>query len=295
MMSDIVSVSAPAKLNLALNITGRRADGYHELDSLFAFCDLSDELAITHADELTLSVTGSWAGHITADSDNLVLRAAQMLREHTKVIKGASIQLTKHIPVAAGLGGGSADAAAALRGLNRFWNSGCSEEVLLSLAARLGADVPACLASKPVLARGIGEVLTPLPALRACGVLLVNPRVETPTPQVFKAFARANAVIAQRQLVSLEQSFANLDALVEALRPRGNDLLEAATSVSSVIADVLDALHVLPDCRYAHLSGSGATCFALFETEALAKAAAKELSEARLDWWSWAGGWAKNP
>ncbi|MGL4635175.1 MAG: hypothetical protein ACRCWF_04275, partial [Beijerinckiaceae bacterium] len=163
-----------------------------------------------------------------------------------------------------------------------------------SLAAKLGADVPACLAGQPVLARGIGEVLTPLPALPNCGVLLVNPRVETPTPQVFKAFAKANPVIAPRQLVSLEQPFANLDALVEALQPRGNDLLEAAISVSPVISDVLDALRGLPNCRYAHLSGSGATCFALLETEALAKAAAAELSEAQTDWWSWAGGMIEN-
>jgi 4-diphosphocytidyl-2-C-methyl-D-erythritol kinase len=288
-MSDIFSVFASAKLNLALNIVGRRADGYHLLDSLFAFCGLADELRFEPSDDLTLGISGPWGKQIEEDTDNLVLRAARLLRHHAGTRAGAAIHLIKHIPVAAGLGGGSADAAAALRGLNRFWNLHYAEDQLLALAAKLGADVPACLASHPVLATGIGDVLKPLPPLPPCGILLANPRVATPTPAVFGAFARANPTIAPRSLVSLEQPFADLDELVAALSLRGNDLLDAAVSVTPVIAQVLQVLKALPDCRYAHLSGSGATCFGLFATAELAADAAAKLAVYQSTWWRWNG------
>ncbi len=285
-------IKAPAKLNLALNIVGRRTDGYHLLDSLFAFCGLADELHFSTSKDLTLGISGPWASQITDATDNLVLRAAHLLRNNAGIRAGVAIHLTKHIPVAAGLGGGSADAAATLRGLNQFWNLNLADEQLFLLAAPLGADVPACLASQPVLATGIGDVLKPLSPLPACGLLLVNPRVATPTPAVFRAFTKANPVIAPHSLVSLEQTFPDLDGLVAALALRGNDLLDAAVSVTPVIATVLAALSAAPGCRYAHLSGSGATCFGLFSTQQEAGEAAAILGREKPDWWSWTGKWA---
>lgn len=286
-----MKILAPAKLNLALNITGRRADGYHLLDSLFVFCGLADELTFDSAEDLTLSISGPHAGAIAGDPDNLVLRAAQLLQSTAGIRHGARISLVKHIPVAAGLGGGSADAAAALSALNRFWKCHLPGKKLHALAARLGADVPACLASRPVLATGIGDILTALPPLPDCGVLLINPRVATPTPAVFKAFAKANPVIRTRSLVSLERPFDDLDALVGALVLRGNDLLQAAIAVTPEISDMMAELSSVPNVVYASLSGSGASGFALLRTKAEATEAARRIAQLHPDWWSWSGRW----
>jgi 4-diphosphocytidyl-2-C-methyl-D-erythritol kinase len=289
---------APAKLNLFLNITGRRDDGYHLLDSLFAFVELGDEIKGEPSAKPWLSAWGEFATGVGAEADNLAVRARDLMFAEAGVSPSLAITLEKRIPVAAGLGGGSADAAVVLRALNRYLDLNWPLERLLPLAAKLGADVPACLESQPVIARGIGDILSAAPAMPPCGVLLVNPNVPTPTPAVFKAFKDMNPRIAERHFMPIPQAFADVNALVRAIQPRGNDLLDAAISVTPVIRDVLEVLGMLPDVRYFGLSGSGATCFALFDTDYKASMAASEFWPRRPRkrneiWWTWAGGWAE--
>jgi 4-diphosphocytidyl-2-C-methyl-D-erythritol kinase len=284
-------VRAPAKLNLFLTITGRRADGYHELDSLFAFCGLHDEVAVTASDDLALRIAaGRFATAVAGEQDNLVLRAARLLQRESGVTAGAGIDLVKEIPVAAGLGGGSADAAATLVALNTYWDLHWPPERLEAIASALGADVPACIRSRPVHARGIGDALEPAPSLPEAGVLLVNPLVATPTPAVFKAFAAQHPVIPPRDLPPPPEAYASLDALISVMRSRGNDLTDAAIDVTPAIADVLGRLRGLPGVAFAGLSGSGATCFALFESREAAAAARETLGAIEPGWWRWAGG-----
>ena len=278
------SINAPAKINLSLSITGRRADGYHLLDSLFVFCGLADTLTIHAGDGLSLVQQGRFADGLPSGPDNLVLRAARLLAQEAGCKADAAMHLEKVIPVAAGLGGGSADAAAALNGLNRFWGLHWPVERLEYLGAQLGADVPACIRSQPVFARGVGDQLIAAPALPACGVLLVNPLVGTPTPAVFKAYAAVNPVIPQRACTPWPDAFADLDALVSSLSSRGNDLATAAVQVTPVTGVVLAHLNALPGMRYAGLSGSGATCFALFDDEFEARNAPVPDC-----WWRWGG------
>jgi 4-diphosphocytidyl-2-C-methyl-D-erythritol kinase len=279
-----LDIHAPAKLNLFLNITGRREDGYHLLDSLFVFCSLVDTISIRPSQTLSISLSGPFAEGLESGTDNIAMKAAELLRREASITLGARITLEKHIPVAAGLGGGSADAAAVLRGLNAFWGIGWPLDRLQVLGAQLGADIPACLPSHPVIARGIGDQLSPAPGMPNCGILLVNPRVAVPTPAVFKAFKAMNPVIAARAFAPLPERFQSLGDMVGIIRHRGNDLLPAAVSVAPVVADVLQVLGGLPGARYAGLSGSGATCFALFDTQTEAHNAVVPT-----EWWRWSG------
>ena len=188
---------APAKINLWLNVVGRRADGYHLLDSLIAFTDLADEIEAVSSERLVLTVDGPLAPALAGETDNLVLKAARLLADFAGVAPRAALHLTKHIPVAAGLGGGSADAAAALQALVELWRVALPVEELFDLAGRIGADVPMCLAGRPARAFGVGERLAPAPPLPSCAILLVNPGVALPTAQVFAArhgdFSRARS------------------------------------------------------------------------------------------------------
>jgi len=282
---------APAKLNLFLNVVGRREDGYHLIDSLFAFVGLADGLRIAPSDRPSVAAEGPFAAALGAEADNLVARAQALMIADAGGGRAFAITIEKRIPVAAGLGGGSADAAATIRALDAALGSNLPRERLAALAASLGADVPACLEGRPVVARGIGEILVPAPAMPACGVLLANPRVPTPTPAVFQAFRALNPSITPREPLPLPVAIPDLAALVEAIAPRGNDLLPAALTVTPVIGEVVRTLEALPGAAYAGLSGSGATCFALFEREEQARSAAGALSAER-GWWTWAGGWA---
>jgi 4-diphosphocytidyl-2-C-methyl-D-erythritol kinase len=275
---------APAKVNLWLKVVGRRADGYHLLDSLVAFADLSDQLEVTLSDGLSLVLAGPGAAALAGEPNNLVLKAARLLAAEAGVEAHAAIKLTKHIPMAAGLGGGSADAAAALRALCRLWRINLSQERLLSVAARLGADVPMCLVSRPAVVTGVGERLKPILTLPACGVLLANPGVALATPAVFAMRRRA---FSQEQPV--ERAWSDLADLVEALAARGNDLTEAALALQPVVGDVLSALKVSAGARYVAMSGSGATCFALYDTPADAARAAASMPGG---WWRHAGRFA---
>jgi 4-diphosphocytidyl-2-C-methyl-D-erythritol kinase len=287
-------VLAHAKLNLTLTITGRRPDGYHALESLFAFTALADAITVEDAKDVQLAgITGDFGREISGNESNLLIRAARLLQAEAGVRKGALIRIDKRIPVAAGLGGGSADAAAMLRALNRCWGLDWPIARLETLAAALGADVPACIRSAPVLAFGVGDILRPAPAMPDCGILLVNPRIQTPTPAVFKAFREQNPVVHALEQKPFPPRFSTLDVLVAAIALRGNDLLGAAVSVTPVIADVLKALERAPNAAYASLSGSGATCFTLFATQDQAAEAARGLADAHPGWWSWSGRWAQ--
>jgi 4-diphosphocytidyl-2-C-methyl-D-erythritol kinase len=290
---------APAKLNLFLNVTGRRSDGFHEIDSLFGFCGLHDSLWVSAGplafrklrEPALASIVGPFAGEIEPGPGNLVMKAARLIQSEAGIREAAYILLDKRVPVAAGLGGGSSDAAATLLALNRVWRLDWPPEQLEALASQLGADVPACIRLRPVYARGIGERLTDAPPLPSCGVLLVNPRVATSTPSVFKSFRELNPVIDRPEFPALPEEFPDLAALVAAIEPRGNDLLQSALTVTPAIADVLEALRSLSGVAYASLSGSGATCFALFETVPAARIAQGSIMWRRPDWWTWSGGW----
>jgi 4-diphosphocytidyl-2-C-methyl-D-erythritol kinase len=272
---------APAKVNLWLNVVGRRDDGYHLLDSLVAFTDLADRVEVAPAGHLSLTIDGPGASALGGGSDNLVLEAARRLAGRAGVAPRAAIRLTKRIPVAAGLGGGSADAAATLRALTDLWRVAMPEEELFDLGAELGADVPMCLAGRPALASGIGERLAPAPALPACAILLVNPGAPLPTPAVFAA--RRGDFSPQRPA---PRGWPDLAAFARDLDRRGNDLAAAAIDLCPAIADVLRWLQATDGAVHVGMSGSGATCFAIFADIAAARRAAEKLPSA---WWRHAG------
>jgi 4-diphosphocytidyl-2-C-methyl-D-erythritol kinase len=275
-----VAEFAPAKVNLHLHVLGRRDDGYHLLDSLVVFAGVGDRLTVSAADALSLSVTGPFSGALRHEGDNLVLRAARALAAYAGVRAAGKLILEKNLPVASGIGGGSADAAAALRLLCRFWGLTPGHGELRRIAGDLGADVPACLDSRPALLSGTGDVLTPAPALPNIGIVLVNPGVAVSTASVFRA--RAGAFSDPADLCP------GAAGLVAALRSARNDLEPPARLLAPVIGDVLEALAAMVGCRLARMSGSGATCFGLFDTPAAADAAARAVN--RGGWWVWGGG-----
>ncbi|MEK0084714.1 4-(cytidine 5'-diphospho)-2-C-methyl-D-erythritol kinase [Benzoatithermus flavus] len=272
---------APAKLNLDLLVTGRRPDGYHELDSLVVFADPADELRFAPAPLLQLEVAGPFAAELPTGEANIVLRAARLLAERTGVEGNARIGLVKRLPVAAGIGGGSADAAATLRGLRRLWNLSLDDRTLAALGLALGADVPVCLAGTPSRMRGIGERLEPLPNLPALDLVLVNPRRPLATAAVFGAL-RLERPSERDEPSALPRT---PEALVERLAGTRNDLEAPARTLLPAIGEVLAALVSDPACRLARMSGSGPTCFGIFPDAAAARTAAARLAAARPDWW----------
>jgi 4-diphosphocytidyl-2-C-methyl-D-erythritol kinase len=280
---DLVA-SAPAKVNLTLRVTGRRADGYHDIESLVAFADLCDQLSLTPSDRLALAVVGPGAGQTGADADNLVLKAARAFAMRVAGIKLGAFRLEKNIPVAAGLGGGSADAAAALRLLAQANNLATDDSRLIEAAGATGADVPVCLDPRPRLMRGIGDILSaPLPLPRLFAVL-ANPGVALPTKLVFARWQRS-ADPAQPVDSAALTRMQNEERLLDWLASQPNDLEAPAIALAPAIADVLAAMRVLPGCRLARMSGSGATCFALFSSAAESTAAAKILCAKFPQWW----------
>ena len=261
---------ARAKINLALHVRGREPDGYHRLETVFAFAEDGDRLHATPGEGLTLSITGPFAGGLPTRDDNLVLRAARGLREACSVDAGAALLLDKRLPVASGIGGGSADAAAALRLLNRFWNLGASEETLLEIARPLGADVPACLLSRTCLGTGRGDELVAYQADAFAGapLLLVNPGVAVSTADVFRRWSGRDG-----------------GPLPANLREARNDLQAPAIASVPVIDGVSAMLSQAPGATLVRMSGSGATCFALFQTEAERDAADAAVAARQPTWW----------
>jgi 4-diphosphocytidyl-2-C-methyl-D-erythritol kinase len=265
-------------------LVGRRPDGYHLLDSLVVFAGIGDRLTVSPADCLTLSVTGPFAAGLQAEADNLVLRAARGLAAHAGISATGALVLEKNLPVASGIGGGSADAAAALRLLGRFW--GLETGAFGQLAGGLGADVPVCVAGVPALMSGIGEVLAVAPALPGIGIVLVNPGVAVATPTVFRA--RSGPFSDPARFPA--GGWPDADSLVAALRATHNDLEPPARRLAPAIGDVLDTLTATSGCLLARMSGSGATCFGLFSDPAAARTAAGTI--VRDGWWVWGGGLA---
>jgi 4-diphosphocytidyl-2-C-methyl-D-erythritol kinase len=270
---------AHAKVNLWLNVVGRRDDGYHLLDSLVAFVDLADQVDAQPADRLSLGVDGPLAAALAGEADNLVLKAARLLADRAGVAPRAAIRLSKHVPIAAGLGGGSADAAATLRELVELWRVAMPEEELFDLAARLGADVPMCLAGRTAFVSGIGDRLTWAPPLPECAVLLVNPGTALPTRDVFTA--RRGSFSPARP----PRPWQDLSGLADVLAEHGNDLTAAAVSIAPVVGQLIEVLG-RTGAHHAAMSGSGATCFALYESPELARRAASTLPAA---WWRHVG------
>jgi len=278
----LLEETAPAKVNLFLHVVGRRSDGYHLLDSLAVFPAVGDALRATPAEVLSLALAGPFGGALQAEPDNLVLRAARGLAELTGVQTGARLTLVKTLPVASGIGGGSADAAAALRLLGRLWGVAPPAEALQALALRLGADVPVCLGGCPARMGGVGEVLSPAPDLPAFGLVLVNPGVAVSTPEVFRARSGRFSPPA-----ALPSGWPDAVVMARDLTALGNDLEPPAVALCPAIGAVLAALRTTPGCLLARMSGSGATCFGVF-ADAVAAAAAAEVLR-RPDWWVWGG------
>lgn len=276
-----VSVDAPAKINLYLHVTGRRDDGFHLLDSLVVFADAHDAIVCRPAQALTLAVTGPRGAALAGlGDDNIILRAARGLAALTGVNAGAAITLDKRLPVAAGIGGGSADAAATLKALLRLWGVAPDPGTLDELALSLGADVPVCLAGRSAYFGGIGEQITPVDGLPRLPLLLVNPGVAVSTPAVFKARQGRFSPPAR-----LAQIPGTAEALAAALGERSNDLEAPARAIEPAVDDVLDAIGAAPGCLLARMSGSGATCFGVFGDEAAAEAAGSAIAAAHPDWW----------
>jgi 4-diphosphocytidyl-2-C-methyl-D-erythritol kinase len=271
--------AAPAKVNLYLHVTARRADGYHLLDSLAVFPAMGDVLAGEADAELSLAVAGPFAAGLQGEADNLVLRAARWLAASHGIKPRARLLLTKNLPLASGIGGGSADAAAALRLLSKLWRVPLPDA---TAAAALGADVPVCLAAQPARMSGIGETLAPAPELPDGFIVLVNPGVGVSTPAVFRV--RTGGFSEPASLPTAWPNFAAMAADLASLR---NDLEPAAIQLQPVIGTILTALRAQPGCALARMSGSGATCFGLFADAADAIEAAQTLRGT--DWWCWAG------
>ncbi len=279
-MFSSLRLDAPAKINLYLHVLSKRPDGYHELDSLIVFAGVGDVLTIEPGGFLELIIDGPFGDDLTADEENLVMKAARLLADEAEIEPRAHITLTKNLPVASGIGGGSADAAAILKGLCELWQLSPPPDLLTAMALALGADVPVCLESRPAYISGVGEAIEPACGLPAAHLVLANPMVAVPTPQVFAAregtFSQADR---------LEQMPATVDDLATALASRRNDLTEAAIQTAPVISGVLNALEELDGTLISRLSGSGATCFALFADQALADAGAQNLRRDHPDWW----------
>lgn len=289
-------VFAPAKVNLTLHVIGQRADGYHLLDSLVTFAPVGDWLHLAVSDQPSLAVDGPMSANVPADATNLVARA---IRHHADICGfdgKLALRLTKNLPPASGIGGGSSDAAAAIRGAMALLNTpeiwcrdgklavdigrgGTVVPAILDLAA-LGADVPMCHAPKPARIGGIGEALvaTTLPRLPA---VLVNPRVAVPTPLVFRGLVRKD----NAPMPSTIPAFGTARACIAWLRAQRNDLQAPAINAAPLIADVLAVLAAQPGAGLARMSGSGATCFALFNTEAEAEGAQARIAAHHPDWW----------
>lgn len=275
-----IRVEARAKVNLYLRVVGRRDDGYHLLDSLVVFPGVGDSIEAGPAASLSLSITGPFAAEVPDGDDNLVIRAARLLANVVGRPASAHLRLVKRLPAASGIGGGSADAAAALLALARLWRLHPAAVDLAALALRLGADVPMCLAGRALFVGGIGEKVAPAPPLPAFSLLLANPGVPVATPSVFAARRGGFS----KPCRFLERP-ADAEALAALLAPAGNDLGEAAESLAPEIADVLAALRAQPGALLCRMSGSGATCFAMFAAHADAETARGALAARHPHWW----------
>ena len=287
-MNDVQEIAAlqehaPAKINLFLHVDRPRSDGYHELESLVVFTDFGDRVWITASDTLSLERSGPFASALPADpQDDLCLRAARALGAVFNRDEAVHIALEKNIPVAAGIGGGSTDAAAVLRALCRMWKIDAAETRVGDVAAGLGADVPVCLGARTALIGGTGEIVVPLVTAPELHLLLVNPSRPLSTAAVFNAYPGP-----PQAFQPVQDEFAGLQgpAMVSRVSEHRNDLRAAACELCPDIRDVLGALGSAPECRLARMSGSGPTCFGVFETSKACDKAAEVIAGGHPDWW----------
>lgn len=279
-MADFICEHAPAKVNLALHITGRRADSYHLLDTLVVFTKAGDRVRVRKATRDSFSVTGPFCDGVPPDGDNLVLRARELARKLAgDRASPIYIELEKNLPVASGIGGGSSDAAATLRALNRLWGMSLSLPALARAAISLGADLPMCLAAETLIARGIGEDVSPVPDLPAIALVLVNPGVAIATPAVFSTLENRN----NAPLPPLPTGW-DYDMFVNWLAATRNDLEAPALAIAPEVATALAALRNM-GASLARMSGSGATCFGLFNSAQNAARAASAIAAAQPSWY----------
>jgi 4-diphosphocytidyl-2-C-methyl-D-erythritol kinase len=271
-----IKEAAPAKINLFLHVGIKRADGFHPLQSLAVFTDMGDALDFAPAAELSLAVAGPFAKGLDGEGDNLVLRAARALDG-----QGARITLTKNLPVASGIGGGSSDAAAAMRGLRRLWNVPLDDAALCNFGAALGSDIPVCVNPAPAFMEGRGERLRAVQALPRIAMLLVNPGVAVPTRDVFAALQSRSGA----EMTLPPGGFRDTADLLRFLETTRNDLEAPARSLQPVIGAVLERIAALPGALMARMSGSGATCFGIFADDGSCRRAAGLLKEAAPGWW----------
>ena len=272
-MISSVTETAKAKINLALHVLGRRVDGYHELDSVVAFANISDELELIKSDQLNLNIIGPFAQYLTDGDDNIIIKAWHVLRGHFQNVPTVKITLTKNLPIASGIGGGSADAAAMLRGMLRLIGQKLSDAEITGFAKSLGADVPVCFHETACRMQGIGEIVTPLSVALPRAIVLINPSVPCSTAAVFTHLGLAKG----------QDHLSEID-LTSPLEWR-NDLTGSALATQPAIGHVLKALQSEPAFTAVRMSGSGATCFGLVSSMAQASAAAARLSVKNPNWW----------
>ncbi|WP_192362560.1 4-(cytidine 5'-diphospho)-2-C-methyl-D-erythritol kinase [Mesorhizobium mediterraneum] len=274
------ALHAHAKINLALHVTGRRADGYHMIESLAVFTRFGDRVEIEIADSDGFSVSGRYASAVPLDDSNLVVKARNALREQAgpRHMPPVAIRLEKNLPVASGVGGGSSDAATVLRGLAETWRLDLDDADLARIGLSLGADVPMCLAAKPLIARGVGDELSAVPGFPALGLVLVNPGTAISTADVFNALSDRN----NEGLPPLPRSL-DFHSIRNWLEITRNDLEPAARAIQPTVGKALSVLNKA-GAGFARMSGSGATCFGLFETGNVAKRAAVDIRSRHPDW-----------
>ena len=274
---------APAKVNLSLHVGPLRLDGYHPLESLVVFASLGDQLMIEEGEGLSLTIEGEGAEVLKAEPHNLVLKAAYALRAAAeKPELGAKLTLHKRIPLQAGLGGGSADAAAALRGLAKFWGVDLSVKELAEIGSVVGSDVPACVYGRPLVMQGRGEKISPLVAWPILHGVLVNPRIAVPTGDIFKAYDEGEVAALKERPLPFAGDHAGAVKVVGTMH---NDLQSVAIQQAPEIEAVLKALSELDGAQEPRMTGSGASCVALFETQEAAHSAADKLRTHHAGWW----------
>ncbi len=282
MIKEQLEQTAFAKINLYLHITGRAPNGYHSLSMGVAFLTIGDKLRINEAPDFYLTGEGPFFHHVPSDQGNLALKAAHALAAYAGASRKAHIHLCKDLPVASGLGGGSADAATTLLLLNQLWGLNYSLETLADIGLGLGTDVPLCLYRQPAFVSGIGERIYPMAFFPALSIVLVNPGVEVLTAKVYETYRHFGGPFSREVVFP---SFHDVTSLVAALHDTRNDLVEAALVHTPVIATVLERLGKSQGCLFARLSGSGATCYGIFRDEASAAQAAREIHAQEPEWW----------
>lgn len=273
------TLSAPAKVNLYLHVTGKREDGYHLLESMMCFADICDEVTVTPSDKITITADGEFASLVPTDSSNIAYKAAEKLQPFCGN-KGADIHITKNLPVGAGIGGGSADAAAVLHLLNEIWEVKLSDNRLAEIGLSLGADVPICLNRKAALVSGIGENICNIATMPEIYIVLVNPKQHVATPQIFKMGFEKFTNYGVNDNFPKEAS-----SVLEYLARQHNDLMPNAVKILPVIGDILAIIKNTSGCVFSRMSGSGATCFGIFENRHDSQNASDLIKKLHPNWW----------